>query len=199
MRCPFCHHLEDRVVDSRSSREGRAVRRRRECMACARRFTTYEYIEERPLQVVKRGGESEPYDRRKLLHSIEVAAAKRPVSVADIDAMIEEIERTLDRSDATEIETRRLGEMVMERLKGLDHIAYVRFASVYRNFQDLTEFYDEIKDLDARTAHQELRRYQQELPLEAVGFQPSGLSPADPLPETGKKRGPGNLTEKTDS
>lgn len=168
MRCPFCQHLEDRVVDSRSSREGRAVRRRRECLACARRFTTYEYIEERPLQVVKRGGESEPYDRRKLLHSIEVAAAKRPVSVADIDAIVEEIEHHLDRTDATEVETRRLGEMVMERLKALDHIAYVRFASVYRNFQDLTEFYDEIKDLDARTAQQELRRYQQELPLEAA-------------------------------
>ena len=168
MRCPFCQHLEDRVVDSRSSREGRAVRRRRECMACARRFTTYEYIEERPLQVVKRGGEVEPYDRRKLLHSIEVAAAKRPVSVGEIDAIVEEIEHLLDRSDATEIETRRLGEMVMERLKSLDHIAYVRFASVYRNFQDLTEFYDEIKDLDARTAQQELRRYQQELPLEAA-------------------------------
>ena len=137
-------------------------------MACARRFTTYEYIEERPLQVVKRGGESEPYDRRKLLHSIEVAAAKRPVSVGDIDAIVEEIEHHLDRTDATEVETRRLGEMVMERLKALDHIAYVRFASVYRNFQDLTEFYDEIKDLDARTAQQELRRYQQELPLEAA-------------------------------
>jgi transcriptional repressor NrdR len=148
-------------------------------MACARRFTTYEYIEERPLQVVKRGGESEPYDRRKLLHSIEVAAAKRPVSVGDIDAIVEEIEHLLDRSDATEIETRRLGEMVMERLKALDHIAYVRFASVYRNFQDLTEFYDEIKDLDARTAQQELRRYQQELPLEAVSLQSSVVSPGD--------------------
>ena len=179
MRCPFCQHLEDRVVDSRSSREGRAVRRRRECMACARRFTTYEYIEERPLQVVKRGGESEPYDRRKLLHSIEVAAAKRPITAGDIDAIIEDIEHLLDRSDATDIETRRLGEMVMERLKALDHIAYVRFASVYRNFQDLTEFYDEIKDLDARTAQQELRRYQQELPLEAVSLQSSVVSPGD--------------------
>ena len=177
MRCPFCQHHEDRVVDSRSSREGRAVRRRRECLSCARRFTTYEYIEERPLQVLKRGGETESYDRRKLLHSIEVAAAKRPVSVADIDAIVEEIEHTLDRSDATEVETRRLGEMVMERLKTLDHIAYVRFASVYRNFKDLTEFYDEIKDLDARTAQQELRRYQQELPLEAVGQQSPGLAP----------------------
>ena len=168
MRCPFCQHLEDRVIDSRASREGRAVRRRRECIRCARRFTTYEYIEERPLQVIKRTGEIEPYDRRKILRSIEVAAAKRPVSVTDIDAIVEEIEHHLDRTDATEVETRRLGEMVMERLKALDHIAYVRFASVYRNFQDLTEFYDEIKDLDARTAQQELQRYQRELPLEAA-------------------------------
>ena len=179
------------MVDSRSVREGRAVRRRRECLRCERRFTTYEYIEERPLQVVKRGGESEAYDRRKLLHSIEVAAAKRPVSVADIDAIVEDIEHRLDRSDATEIETRRLGELVMERLKSLDHIAYVRFASVYRNFQDLTEFYDEIKDLDARAAQQELRRYQQELPLEAVGHPipaphvESAASPAPAPPSSG--------------
>jgi transcriptional repressor NrdR len=181
MRCPFCQHLEDRVVDSRSSREGRAVRRRRECLACARRFTTYEYIEERPLHVVKRGGEIEPYDRRKLLHSIEIAAAKRPVSAGDIDQIVEEIEHMLDRSDATEIETRRLGEMVMERLKARDHIAYVRFASVYRNFQDLTEFYDELMELDARSALLELRRYQQELPLElqSDGSSAPAAAPAD--------------------
>ena len=165
MRCPFCNHSEDRVVDSRTSREGRAVRRRRECLQCGRRFTTYEYVEERPLQVVKRGGESEPYDRRKLLLSIQVAAAKRPIGAAEIDALIEEIERDLDRSDALEVESRRLGEMVMERLKARDHIAYVRFASVYRNFQDLTEFYEELKDLDARAAQSELLRYQRELPF----------------------------------
>jgi transcriptional repressor NrdR len=166
MRCPVCHHTEDRVVDSRTSREGRAVRRRRECLRCARRFTTYEYIEERPLQVLKRGGEMEVYDRRKLLHSIQVACAKRPVTASEIDVMIEDLERTLDRSDASEVESRTLGEMVMERLKTRDHIAYVRFASVYRNFQDLTEFYDELKDLDARSAQSELRRYQRELPLQ---------------------------------
>ena len=161
-------------------------------MACARRFTTYEYIEERPLQVLKRGGETEPYDRRKLLHSIEVAAAKRPITAGDIDAIIEDIEHLLDRSDATEIETRRLGEMVMERLKSIDHIAYVRFASVYRNFQDLTEFYDEIKDLDARTAQQELRRYQQELPLEAISYQLSAISPEAPAPAAARRdRSPG--------
>lgn len=165
MRCPYCSHIEDRVVDSRTSREGRAVRRRRECLECGRRFTTYEYIEERPLQVVKRSGEIEPYDRRKLLTSIQVAAAKRPIAGADIDEMVEEIERTLDRSDATEISTGVLGEMVMDRLKIRDHIAYVRFASVYRNFQDLTEFYEELRELDERSAQHELRRYQQELPL----------------------------------
>lgn len=165
MRCPFCHHTEDRVVDSRTSRGGRAVRRRRECLRCQRRFTTYEYIEERPLQVLKRGGEVEPYDRRKLLRSVQVACAKRPIGPNEIDAMIESIERELDRADAAEVESRALGELVMERLKTRDHIAYVRFASVYRNFQDLTEFYEELKDLDARSAQRELERYQEELPL----------------------------------
>lgn len=154
------------MVDSRAAREGRAVRRRRECTACGRRFTTYEYIEERPLQVVKRTGEIEPYDRRKLLRSIEVAAAKRPIAPAAIDAMVEDLEHLLDRSDMQEVESRHLGELVMERLKAHDHIAYVRFASVYRNFQDLTEFYEELKDLDARAALDEVQRYQRELPLQ---------------------------------
>lgn len=154
------------MVDSRASREGRAVRRRRECTRCGRRFTTYEYIEERPLQVMKRTGEIEPYDRRKLLRSIEVAAAKRPIPAGTIDAIVEELEHVLDRSDMQEVESRFLGELVMERLKVHDHIAYVRFASVYRNFQDLTEFFDELKDLDARAMQSELSRYQGELPLE---------------------------------
>ena len=140
------------------------MRRRRECIRCGRRFTTYEYIEERPLQVVKRTGEIEGYDRRKLLGSIEVAAAKRPIPAATIDAIVEDIEHQLDRTDVQEIESRALGEMVMERLKAQYHIAYVRFASVYRNFQDLTEFYDELKDLDARQAEMEVRRYQLPLP-----------------------------------
>ena len=168
MRCPYCDNTEDRVVDSRTSREGRAVRRRRECTRCARRFTTYEYIEERPVQVLKRTGEREPYDRRKLFQAVHVACAKRPVPAAEIDRMVEEIERGIDRSDQAEIESRTLGEMVMEQLKQRDHIAYVRFASVYRNFQDLTEFYEELEDLDATVAELARRRYQQELPLEAV-------------------------------
>lgn len=148
MRCPFCSHMEDRVVDSRASREGRAVRRRRECLECGRRYTTYEYIEERPLQVVKRGGEIEPYDRRKLLTSIQVAAAKRPIGPDEIDEIVEDIERLLDRSDASEVESGKLGEMVMARLKAKDHIAYVRFASVYRSFQDISEFRKEVERLE---------------------------------------------------
>jgi transcriptional repressor NrdR len=160
--------MEDRVVDSRTGREGRAVRRRRECLGCGRRFTTYEYIEERPVQVVKRDTAIEPYDRRKLLRSVQVACAKRPVGPNEIEAIVEDIERTLDRSDTAEVRSQTIGEMVMERLKAYDHIAYVRFASVYRNFQDLTEFYDELKDLDARAAERELRRYQQELPLPSL-------------------------------
>lgn len=153
------------MVDSRSSREGRAVRRRRECLQCGRRFTTYEYIEERPLQVVKRGGEIEPYDRRKLLRSIQVACAKRPVSPTEIDSMIEDIERALDRSDEAEVRSENIGQMVMDRIKARDHIAYVRFASVYRNFQDATEFYEELRDLADREAQEELKRHQRELPL----------------------------------
>lgn len=179
MRCPFCSHMEDRVVDSRASREGRAVRRRRECLECGRRFTTYEYIEERSFQVVKRNGEIVPYDRRKLLTSIQVAAAKRPIAAVEIDEIVEDIERVLDSSDATQIASRELGELVMERLKSRDHIAYVRFASVYRNFQDLTEFYEELRDLDERSAQIELRRYQQELPLTGpIG--PAEAPPARP-------------------
>lgn len=151
------------------------MRRRRECLQCSRRFTTYEYVEERPLHVVKRDGALEPYDRRKLLRSIEVATAKRPVS-GEIDELIGEIEHALDRSDESQISSRALGEMVMERLKGRDHIAYVRFASVYRNFQDLTEFYEELQELDARSAHREMLRYQRELPLDP------DAEPAPPAP-----------------
>lgn len=170
--------MEDRVVDSRGSREGRAVRRRRECLECGRRYTTYEYIEERPLQVAKRNGEIEPYDRRKLLTSIQVAVAKRPVAGPDVDDLVEEIERILDQSDASAIESRQLGEMVMERLKARDHIAYVRFASVYRNFQDLTEFYEELRELDERAVEREVRRYQRELPLGANGEGNAGVESA---------------------
>ncbi|MGH7458840.1 MAG: transcriptional regulator NrdR [Longimicrobiaceae bacterium] len=165
MRCPYCQNDEDRVVDSRTSREGRAIRRRRECTGCGRRFTTYEYVEERPLQIRKRSGEREGYDRRKLLRGIRMACAKRPVAADEIERVVEEVERWLDRQDEQEVGSDVLGERVMEQLKTRDHIAYVRFASVYRNFQDLTEFYEELRELDARGGNPALRRLQEELPL----------------------------------
>ncbi|MFO7261001.1 MAG: transcriptional regulator NrdR [bacterium] len=165
MRCPYCGGTEDRVVDSRTSREGRAVRRRRECLSCARRFTTYEYVEQRPLQVLKRDGTSEPYERRKLLRSVRLPCVKRPISPSEIEAIVDEIEDELSRLGKEEVESRVIGEMVMERLRKRDYVAYVRFASVYRNFQDLDEFVAELTDLKARRARQALNEDQAELPL----------------------------------
>ena len=165
MRCPYCGGTEDRVVDSSTSREGRAVRRRRECLSCARRFTTYEYVEQRPLQVLKRDGTSEPYERRKLLRSVRLPCVKRPISPSEIEAIVDEIEDELSRLGKEEVESRVIGEMVMERLRKRDYVAYVRFASVYRNFQDLDEFVAELTDLKARRARQALNEDQAELPL----------------------------------
>lgn len=153
------------MVDSRTSREGRAVRRRRECLRCQRRFTTYEYIEERTLQVVKRDGEAEPFEHRKLLHSIEVASAKRPITPAEIVTIVEDIERELDRRETGEVSSADIGHMVMVRLKERDQIAYVRYASVYRNFADVQEFEEELRELRDLAALREVRRYQRELPL----------------------------------
>ncbi len=165
MRCPYCHGTEDRVVDSRTSREGRAIRRRRECLTCSRRFTTYEYVEDRAVHVLKRDGASEPYDRRKLLRSVRLACAKRPIQQSEIESVVDGIEDELSQLAEEEVESRVLGEMVMERLKSLDHVAYVRFASVYRNFQDLDEFYEELRDLSARRARAAQNEGQAELPL----------------------------------
>ncbi len=165
MRCPYCNGLEDRVVDSRTSQEGRAVRRRRECVNCGRRFTTYEYIEERRLQVVKRDGSSQPYDRRKIVDSIRIACTKRPISSGEIDDLVDEIEDTIVRGASDEIASRQIGELIMDRLKSKDYVAYVRFASVYRNFQDLEEFYEELRDLSARRARVAASEGQAELPL----------------------------------
>ena len=153
MRCPNCEHEEDRVVDSRSSRGGRATRRRRECLSCQHRFTTYERIEEEALLVQKRPGGSETYDRVKLISSIRVACAKRPVSNADIEALVDGVEEALEAADLREIESVQLGEMVMTRLRSLDQVAYVRFASVYRNFQDTTEFMEEVRELVRRAGY----------------------------------------------
>ena len=161
MRCPTCDHIEDRVVDSRLSRGGRAIRRRRECIACGQRFTTYELIEREPLTVRKSSGAIEPYDRHKLLRSIRIACAKRPVSLTEIEDMVDGIEEALDASDAREISSQAVGELVMHHLQGTDQVAYVRFASVYRNFQDTTEFMEEVRELVMRARYR--ARGQQEL------------------------------------
>lgn len=142
------------MVDSRSSRGDRAIRRRRECVACEHRFTTYEHIEEEPLAVRKRTGTVEPYNRGKLQASIEIACAKRPISVADVEALLDAIEGELEAADRREVSSREIGEMVMARLRSLDQVAYVRFASVYRNFQDTTEFMEEVRELVRRARYE---------------------------------------------
>jgi len=165
MRCPYCHQTEDKVVDSRTSREGRAVRRRRECVSCGRRFTTYEYVEERAIQVKKRDGTVEPYARDKLLRSVQLPCAKRPIALADVEAMADDVEDALAHLGQDEVESRVIAEMVMERLRSRDDVAYVRFASVYRNFQDLDEFQQELRELSLRRARAALNENQAELPL----------------------------------
>lgn len=147
MRCPFCGSDEDRVVDTRSSKEGRAVRRRRECEACGKRFTTYESIEPFPRQVVKRDGRREPYDREKLLVGLVTSCKKRPVNLETIEGIVDRIEERMDDVGMAEVESQWLGERVMDELQAVDEIAYVRFASVYRQFKDVTEFVDELRGL----------------------------------------------------
>ena len=144
MRCPFCGDQESKVVDSRRSEDGNSIRRRRECLACLRRFTTYEIVESLPIIVVKRDGSRQPFDRNKILNSMVRAFDKRQVDVADLDRITTEIEQTIQNTLEREISTDKLGEMVMERLKPLDEVAYIRFASVYRRFQDANSFIREI-------------------------------------------------------
>ncbi|MDJ0974040.1 MAG: transcriptional regulator NrdR [Planctomycetota bacterium] len=145
MRCPFCKVDDDKVIDSRASSDGFAIRRRRECLACGRRFTTYERIEESPLRVVKKDGRREPFERRKILLGMIKACEKRPVSIGALEEATEHIEnRVLEKYD-TEVPTSYLGQLVMEALKEIDQVAYVRFASVYREFQDITDFADALK------------------------------------------------------
>jgi transcriptional repressor NrdR len=150
MKCPYCGHEQDKVVDSRSSKEGRAVRRRRECLQCEKRFTTYEYIENFPLTIVKSDQRREPYDRQKLLSGILAACKKRPVSMKKIDSVVDKIETELEKQARTEVPSREVGQLVMNELFKLDDVAYVRFASVYRNFKDRDEFVSEVKELDAK-------------------------------------------------
>ena len=147
MKCPFCGHLEDKVVDSRESREGEAIRRRRECLACERRFTTYERIDEIPYMVVKKDGRRERFDRQKILSGLLRATEKRPVSMANLEALVDEVEGLVADSAERERSTGQIGELLMERLRQLDKVAYVRFASVYRDFQDEQEFFNELKTL----------------------------------------------------
>lgn len=147
MRCPFCGSTEDRVVDSRESRDGDAIRRRRECLACERRFTSYERVEEIPLMVVKRDGSREEFNRRKLMDGLLKACGKRPVPVRRLEEIVEEVETMLAEREEREISTFDIGAHVMGRLRDLDQVAYVRFASVYRRFQDIDAFMDELQSL----------------------------------------------------
>ena len=165
MRCPNCDATDNRVVDTRTSKGGRAVRRRRECSVCETRFTTYEVVEERPIQVLKRTQAAEDFDRGKLLRSVKVACAKRPVSASEMEAAVERIEEDLSREAGVEIESARIGELVMEALQKLDRVAYVRYASVYRNFQDAGEFRDAVEELEIRGEREAQARSQVELPL----------------------------------
>ena len=149
MTCPFCRHRQDRVIDSRESKEGDLIRRRRECLKCQRRFTTYERSDEIPYMVVKRDGRRERFDRQKVLEGLLRACEKRPVPMAKLAEVVDAVESALAENPDREVSTAAIGEMVLERLKKLDKIAYVRFASVYRDFQDAESFLVELKDLFA--------------------------------------------------
>jgi transcriptional repressor NrdR len=147
MKCPFCGHLHDKVVDSRESKEGDAIRRRRQCLGCQRRFTSYERIDEIPYMVVKKDGRRERFDRQKVLVGVLKACEKRPVSMVQLEAIADKAEVMVQESSEREVSTQTLGEMIMNELKNLDKVAYVRFASVYLDFKDVQEFMSELKDL----------------------------------------------------
>ena len=147
MKCPFCGHIEDKVVDSRESKEGDAIRRRRECLVCGRRFTSYERIDEIPYMVVKKDGSRERFERQKLIAGMLKACEKRPVSVSALEKVADRVEATLQERPEREISTVEIGQFVMQALKGLDAVAYVRFASVYRNFRDVGEFKKQLEEL----------------------------------------------------
>ncbi len=147
MNCPFCSNSENRVIDSRLSKDGDAIRRRRECEACGKRFTTYEYVEEVLPVVIKKDGRREPFDRVKILKGIKKACQKRPISMDVIENIVERIEQACQEYQLKEIPSSIVGERIMEELHNLDGVAYVRFASVYREFRDVNDFLDELKDL----------------------------------------------------
>ena len=147
MKCPFCGHAENKVIDSRISKDGKAVRRRRECLCCGKRFTTYEYVEDILPMVVKKDGRREQFDRQKILSGIKKACEKRPISMEAIDKLVENVEQACQEVQAEEISSTLIGEKIMNELKMFDGVAYVRFASVYRQFRDVGEFMSELKDL----------------------------------------------------
>jgi transcriptional repressor NrdR len=147
MRCPFCNHPEDKVIDSRESKEGESIRRRRECLKCVRRFTTYERIDEIPYMVVKKDGRREKFDRQKVMQGLVKASEKRPISMGKLAGIIDDVETRLSETPDRELSTVEIGELLMTQLKALDKIAYVRFASVYRDFQDVDAFLREVSDL----------------------------------------------------
>jgi transcriptional repressor NrdR len=147
MRCPFCGHAESKVIDSRESKKGVSIRRRRECLACKRRFTTYEKIEEIPYMIIKKDGSRQLFDRQKLLRGMLKACEKRPIAVSKLEEIIEEIEAMLQERPEKEMKAAAIGQFVMDRLKALDKVAYVRFASVYREFRDVMEFKQELENL----------------------------------------------------
>jgi len=160
MKCPYCGFLEDRVLDSRGIRDGEAIKRRRECLRCERRFTTYEEIEELRLSVVKKDGRREPFDRGKILRGLQLACQKRPVSAETLERIVEEIERSVHDLGEREIAASLIGERIMDALQPLDPVAYVRFASVYRDFQDATQFREIVDVLreESRRARQQIGR-----------------------------------------
>ena len=159
MKCPFCGSVEDRVVDSRESREGEVIRRRRECLGCQRRFTSYERVEEAPLVVVKSDGRREEFDRGKLLRGLRRACEKRPVEAARLEALCDGVEGLFPTREPRELKTREIGAHLMERLKEVDQVAFVRFASVYRRFEDAGDFVEEVETLlsDARDPARRIR------------------------------------------
>lgn len=147
MKCPNCGFKEDKVVDSRATQEGAAIRRRRQCLECGARFTTYEYVEDIPTMIIKKDGRRQPFDRKKILSGVMKACEKRPVSIERMEEIVGQVERAIQKRTDREISSSRIGELVMEKLKALDEVAYVRFASVYRQFKDVGQFMDELKDI----------------------------------------------------
>ncbi len=150
MKCPYCGHNEDKVIDSRETQESTSVRRRRECLNCGRRFTTYEYVEKTPLMVVKKDGRREIFNREKILNGLLRACHKRPISMETLEKVVSEIEKDIQKKFDREVESRYIGEMVMEKLSNLDDVAYVRFASVYRQFKDVNQFIRELREILSR-------------------------------------------------